>query len=283
MRISKTAPLFIACLLTLGAIFVGGHALAFDVTKKFKPDEEPRTILRFGYNALKRGAIDEAVSAFRLGAERNDLASQWKLARMLQTGDGVDQDHQAAYDLYSTIVERFADQYPTGGDRVFVANAMVALGHYDLQGVRDTDIDADPRRAEYHFYRAAAIFHDAEAQYQLGQLYRHGTLGSKQSRQAARWMLLSYKKGHLGARAAIGEMMFYGEGLRRDPVRGLVLLGQAAASADPIALAWVHDSYAKAMDDANPPHREAAKSILDQMANAGPQDGVIRAPANVSE
>lgn len=265
MRINKA-------LFSLPAIILGGSLLhvsgasAFDITKKFKPDEEPRTILRYGYQALKRGAVDEAISAFRLGAERNDLASQWKLARMLQTGDGVPVDHFGAYELYRKIVERFDLSPPRSDEQAYVANAMVALGHYELRGIEGTEVKANAVMAERYFYRAAAIFQDAEAQYQLGQLYRFGALGAKQKRLALRWIGLSHQKGHLGARAAIGEMLFYGEGLRRDPVRGLVLMGQAAIAADPKSQAWMHDSYLRALEKAEIAQRKAAKDILNQMA-----------------
>ena len=89
------------------AVFTGPSAIpsayAFDPEKQFSEDDEPRSILRFGFMALKQGNFEEAISAFRFGAAKNDLASQWKLARMLQTGAGLPKDDLAAYRLYAKI------------------------------------------------------------------------------------------------------------------------------------------------------------------------------------
>ena len=113
-----------------------GTAFAFDPETKVNPDDEPRTILRYGYNALKSGKFDQAIGAFRLGAKKNDLASQWKLARMLQTGNGVERDDVAAYNLYAKIANRFADRAPKGHDRAYVSHAVVAIGLYSLTGIK---------------------------------------------------------------------------------------------------------------------------------------------------
>lgn len=258
----------LAAVLALGLLSgTPGAAHAFDPHKTFKADEEPRTVLRFGFNALKKGKMDDAIGAFKFGAERNDLASQWKLARMLQTGSGVKQDHVAAFNLYTTIADRFAETIPTASERGFVSSAIVALGGYYLTGIPDTSVKPNPRRAEDHFYRASALYHDPNAQYELGKLYRSEALGVAQPRTAARWLGLSAKKGHHGAQAELGQMLFYGEGIARRPVRGLVYLSRASSGAARSNAKAIRKARKEAFARATKAQRQAAKKVIEAIGS----------------
>ena len=237
-------------------------AHAFDPQKTFSDDAEPRTILRFGFMALKRGNLDEAIGAFRFGAEKNDLASQWKLARMLQSGAGLPKDDLAAYKLYSKIAARYGEKNPRRVDLPYVSNAVVALGRYTLSGIKGTRVKPDPRRAEDHFYRAAALYKDRDAQFELGLMYRQGLLGAKQPKSAVRWFGLSARKGHQGAQAELGEMLFYGEGVRRSPVRGLVFMTKALANSARSSAKSIDSMRQKAFAKASSAQRKAAGKII---------------------
>lgn len=243
-------------------LLMAAPAQAFDPEKTFKENDEPRTILRFGFQALKQGNMDDAIGAFRFGAEKNDLASQWKLARMLQSGAGLPKDDLAAYRLYAKIASRYDIVFPRTADLPYVSNAIVALGRYALTGIEGTEIEPDPRRAEGYFYRAAALYKDREAQYELGVLYRHGVLGVKQPKSAVRWFGLSARKGHRGAQAELGEMLFYGEGVRRRPVRGLVFMSKAVANSATSAVPTLTEMKQKAFEIASVEQREAANRII---------------------
>ncbi|MGI9355992.1 MAG: tetratricopeptide repeat protein [Rhizobiaceae bacterium] len=243
------------------AVLAAAPANAFDASKQFDANEEPRNILKYGYQALKRGAFDEAIGAFRFGASKNDVASQWKLAHMLQTGTGERQDHKAAYELYTKIADRFAEKAPAGHNLAYVSSAVVMLGRYDLMGI-DGFVAADPRRAEFRFYRAAALYHDGEAQYQLGKLYRSGKIGAQRPRSAARWFSLSARKRHPLAQAELGQMLFAGEGVIANPVRGLVMMARAAEALPPGKDIWVHEAYAKALDSATAAHRKEVEATI---------------------
>ncbi len=266
MRTNKfTSRLLTACA-ALGLVLVSnGSALSFDPEKEFKPDDEPRTIVRFGFNALKRGDMAGAVGAFRFGAERNDLASQWKLARMLQSGTGVDKDHYAAFQLYAQIANRFVEKAPTRGERGFVADSVVWVGKYSLTGIKNSPVKRNLRRAEDQFYRAAALYHDPIAQFELGRLYRSGKLGVKQPRSAIRWLGLAARKGHSGAQAELGEMLFYGEGVPRRPVRGLVYMTRAVAGSARNGTKRLRKMRQAAFTKATQSQRDAANNVLSQL------------------
>ncbi len=258
MSISKVLP---AAGLFAFALLHGGTALAFDPDKVFAGNSEPRAVLRYGYQALQGGRVDEAVGAFTYGAEKDHVASEWKLARMYQQGDGVARDELAAYDLYRDIAGRFFDRQPTRFEMPFVASSIVMLGSYAMVGL-DGRVLADKRLAESYYYRAAALYHDAEAQYRLGKLYFSGAMGERQKRGAVRWFGLAAKKGHPGAQAELGRMLFAGDGVRRRPVRGLVYLGQAAAlSPSEDVLRWRDEAYAQAA----PEERETADAIIAEL------------------
>lgn len=239
-----------------------GQAMAFDPEKHFSENEEPRTILRFGFTALKNGNLKEAIGAFRFGAAKNDLASQWKLARMLQSGSGMKKDDLAAYKLFAKIANRFNDRFPRRADRPYVSSAHVALGEYALRGINGTNVRVNPRQAEAHFYHAAALYKDREAQYRLGVLYRNGTLGSKQPRTALRWFGLSARKGHHRAQAALGEMLFYGEGTKRNPVRGLVFMSKAMSDSAKSGVQSIREMRKEAFAKASDAQRKAANRII---------------------
>ena len=245
---------------------VGGSALAFDPETAFKPDEEPRTILRFGFQALKQGNMADAIGAFRLGAKKNDIAAQWKLARMMQKGSGLPKDDLAAYRLFEKIAARYTERFPRRVDLPYVSSAVVALGKYSLTGIKGTKVRANPRRAEDHFYRAAALYKDREAQYQLGKMYRKGVLGVKQPRSAVRWLGLSARKGHRSAQAQLGEMLFYGEGVKRRPVRGLVFMTRAAANSTLKGVKSIRQMQRRAFAKASEAQRTAASRILDRLS-----------------
>ena len=237
-------------------------AYAFDPEKQFSEDDEPRSILRFGFMQLKKGNFEEAISAFRFGAAKNDLASQWKLARMLQTGAGLPKDDLAAYRLYAKIANRYADKNPRRVDLPYVSNAVVALGRYALKGIEGTDVRSNPRRAEAHFSRAAALYKDRDAQFELGLMYRKGLLGVKQPKSAVPWFGLSARKGHRGAQAELGEMLFYGEGVRRSPVRGLVFMSKAMANSARSGAKSIEKMRDKALKRASEAQRKAANKII---------------------
>lgn len=256
--LSVTAAIVAACILTASV----SMSHAFDPEKTFADDDEPRAILRYGFTALKQGNLEDAIGAFRFGAEKNDLASQWKLARMLQSGSGIPRDDLAAYLLYEKIAARYEVTFPKTADLPYVSSALVALGHYSLQGIEGSHVTASPYRAEDYFYRAAALYKDRDAQYELGLMYRHGLLGTKQPRSAVRWFGLSARKGHQGAQAELGEMLFYGEGVRRRPVRGLVFMTKAMANSARSRVPAIREMRERAFEKASDAQRAAADKII---------------------
>lgn len=286
MVIRKLTLLFV-----LGAMVCSSTAaLAFDPDKELGQSAGPRVILRYGYNALKDGRHDDAIEAFRFGAVKNHLPSQWKLARMYQSGQGVPQDPLAAYELFETIADRFAEIPPNRIDITYVSHSVVSLGLYSLTGIEGTRVRSDPHLAEHHFYRAAALYGDAEGQYQLGKLYNSKLLGVRRPRNAARWFRLASKKRHSKAEAELGEMLFYGNGVRQNRVRGLVYLTRAAAGSARGGFHRIREKRRTAIRAASGAQRIAAQKIIATLnlfpkrkSKSGPPVGVYGFNAKASE
>ena len=84
--------------------------------------------------------------------------------------------------------------------------------------------------------------------------------------QSARWLNLAARKGHAGAQAKLGNMLFNGLGLEADPVEGLMWLTVASRRASgTIDESWIGDLLNSAMSIATPDQREQAVQMADTL------------------
>jgi uncharacterized protein len=191
-----------------------------------------------------------SLTALQYAAEQGQPVAQWKLGRMYADGDGVPRDDLRAFNYFSQIANSHPDEAPGTPRARFVANAFVALGHYYLIGIPNSKIVADRARARDMFGHAATYFGDADAQYELGQLYLTGAPAD--AHQAARWFQLAATKGHCLAEVALGDLLFQGQAVPRQAARGLMwlTLGRDCAGPDETWVKPVYDSaFKRASDD----------------------------------
>lgn len=210
------------------------------------------------------GDKDEALKSLQYAAGQGHTGAAWKLARMYAEGDGVRRDELKAYEYFRRIANQHADDAPGSPQAPFVANAFVELGSFFLRGISGTAVERDPRRAYEMFQYAASWFGDADAQYQLARMYLDGVGTERDARQAARWLSLAAQKGQYRAQALLGGLLFKGDGVPRQPARGLMwltLARDAAASNDD---AWIVDLYDGAFKTATVEERTLALSHLQQ-------------------
>ena len=79
--------------------------------------------------------------------------------------------------------------------------------------------------------RAAANYRNPNAQFEMGKMFLTGEGGVKASvRQAGRWFQLAAEKGHAGAQATLGNLLFQSGKI----VRGLAMMTAALERATPI-------------------------------------------------
>jgi uncharacterized protein len=251
--------------LILGAAPVATQGFAFDGAPVNQDAAIPVVSGQPGASAALKKAIppDSSLTSLQYAAEGGHPIAQWKLGRMYADGDGVVQDDLRAFEYFSRIANAHAEDSPSAPQATIVANAFVALGRYYLSGIPNSKVKADPDRAREMFSYAASYFGNADAQYDLAQLYLKSASTSRDDfRYGARWLGLAAQKGQHQAQALLGQMLFNGDQLPRQAARGLMWLTLARDSAAPDE-AWIRDSYNKAIAKASDDDRATALQMLE--------------------
>jgi TPR repeat protein len=261
--------LALAALTALAIFGAAGQAAAFD-DKVFddktgvKPESSPWAVFQFGYSAYKSGHKEQAVEAYKYAAENGQIGATWKLARMYAEGDGVTQDNYEAFKFFSEIVNQ--DVEPGSPDESYVSDALVALGDYLKKGIPGTPVKANPVAAQEYFMRAAATYRNPDAQFEMGKMFLKGEGGVKASiKQAARWLQLAAEKGHTGAQATLGNLLFQSGKI----VRGLAMMTAALDRANPVDQSWIRSMQEEAFAVAPEADRRTAIALADDMLTKG--------------
>ena len=261
MRIHKPSVLTVLTLLSA----IPAHA--FDPST-LGDDPDAAAVMRYGYSGWKDGRGKEAADAFAFAARKEHLPSQWKLARMHQTGDGIPQDHALALENFRAIADRYSGKRVSPAERPFVRSALVETGRYFMNGVKDAGIGMNARKAERYLYAAAALHRDADAQFLLGRLYTDAAFEMKRPKLAARWFNLAAVQGHREAKTRLARMFLDGNGVRADKARGLALLAETL----PKASVEEHAELTAAYRDATSIERKAFWSYVEVRKMKLPDD-----------
>ena len=86
---------------------------------------------------------------------------------------------------------------------------------------------------------AAYFFRHPEGQFELGRMNLENARTRRGARRALGLLKKAHKKGHVGAKALLGNAMFQGEYVRRDPITGLVMLTEARDKARGPRHEWI--------------------------------------------
>ncbi len=259
------------CVFGVGMAAGTGAALAFDDTVfddgGVRAESSPWDVFKFGYSAYQSGHKDQAAEAYRYAAEKGQIGATWKLARMYASGDGVARDDYEAYKFFSEIVEQ--DVEPGSRDESYVSDALVALGGYMKTGIPGTPVKADPVAAQEYYMRAAANYRNPSAQYEMGKIFLKGDGGVKASvRQAGRWFQLAAEKGHAGAQATLGNLLFQSGKV----VRGLAMMTAALERAPPADQPWIRGMQEEAFSLAGEADRRTAIALAQDILGKGVED-----------
>lgn len=254
----------------VAAAFAGatGSALAFE-DKVFddgtsQRNSNPWEVFQHGFQAYKNGHKDEAVEAYRYAAENGQLGATWKLARMYAEGDGVARNDYEAFKFFTEIAQQ--DVEPGSPEESYVSDALVALGTYLKAGIPGTPVTRDPEAAQEYYMRAAASYRNPNAQFEIGKMFLTGEGGVKVSlRQAGRWLQLAAEKGHAGAQATLGNLLFQSG----KAVRGLALMTAALERAQPGDQHWIRNMQEEAFSLADEADRRSAIALAQDMLARG--------------
>ncbi|WP_333825410.1 tetratricopeptide repeat protein [Pinisolibacter sp.] len=228
---------------------------------------------RAGTRLYYEGDRKAAIEQLKRAAESGHPIAQWKLGRIYQTGDGVPANDAKAFEFYNQVANNHADDSPTSPQSAFVASAFVALGGYYLKGVENTAIRPNVQKAREIYTYAASYFGDADAQFNLGRLYLDAASKERDPKQAARWLKVAAKKGHVGAQALLGQLLFTGDDdMPRRPAQGLMWLTVARANAHAVSEDWIRDAQEQAFSVASEQERRlGVAQAQDWIAKAGNQ------------
>ncbi|MBZ9668718.1 sel1 repeat family protein [Mesorhizobium sp. B2-1-8] len=246
-----------------------GQAMAFD-DKVFddktgvKPQSSPWAVFQFGFSAYKSGHKEQAAEAYKYAAENGQIGATWKLARMYAEGDGVARDDYEAFKFFSEIVDQ--DVEPGSPEESYVSDALVALGDYLRKGIPGSPVTENEVAAQEYYMRAAANYRNPNAQFEMGQMFLKGEGGVKASvRQAGRWFQLAAEKGHAGAQATLGHLLFQSGKI----VRGLAMMTAALERASPADQPWIRGMQEEAFAAAGEADRRTAISLADDILTKG--------------
>ena len=242
------------------------QARALDQSVIGSPDEQrsPWAVFRLGFSAYKSGHKDQAVEAYRYAADKGQLGARWKLARMYAEGDGVARNDYEAFKFYQEIAAQ--DVQPGSPEESYVSDALVALGRYSHSGIPDSPIHANPAVAQDYYMRAAANYRNPNAQFEVGKMLMTGEGGLKSNmRQAGRWLQLAAEKGHSGAQATLGHLLFQSGKV----VRGLAMMTAALERAANPDKSWIRGMQEEAFALAGEADRRTAIALAQDMMATG--------------
>ncbi|TPK73097.1 sel1 repeat family protein [Mesorhizobium sp. B2-3-3] len=262
---SSVLPALVAVAI-FGAV---GQAMAFD-DKVFddktgvKPQSSPWAVFQFGFSAYKNGHKEQAAEAYKYAAENGQIGATWKLARMYAEGDGVARDDYEAFKFFSEIVDQ--DVEPGSPEESYVSDALVALGDYLRKGIPGSPVTENEVAAQEYYMRAAANYRNPNAQFEVGQMFLKGEGGVKASvKQAGRWFQLAAEKGHAGAQATLGHLLFQSGKI----VRGLAMMTAALERAPAADQPWIRGMQEEAFAAAGEADRRTAISLADDILTKG--------------
>ena len=224
-----------------------------------RTDARAREIVRDAVRAERKGDATEAARLFAAAAARAHVPAEWKFARMLERGEGVEPDARAALAYHRRIADRYADTDPDLALVPFVADATRETGRAFLDGEAG-GIARDLHVARRYLRRAANLYADAEAQFLLARTW--STDEGADPRRAAGWLARAADRGHVLARATLGEMMVRGGGVAIDPVPGLAMMAQAVEDAPPHLRATLALQFQTVLTEADEDVRETALAQL---------------------
>ncbi len=203
-------------------------------------------------------------------AKLGDIAAEVEMARRLALGEGVKKNEVQAAAYFRSAISELGDIGAHGKYAPVAAVAYRFMARFHQHGLPEAHIAANPGYAFGLLHHAASYFGDAAAQYEVAKALIKGDGVPKNAHSAAQWLLRATKKGYAPAQAALGEMLWRGEGVKRMPGEGLGLLALARRSALPANKDWISKKFEAARAEALPTEILAANTFIIQESGASP-------------
>ncbi|MDD7908854.1 MULTISPECIES: tetratricopeptide repeat protein [Pseudovibrio] len=223
----------------------------------------PLQALQMGAKAYFAGDKAAAIDPLHYAAEHGQPLAAWKLGQMYAVGDGVKEDDLRAFRYFSQVASSYSEDRRDSPSASLVADSIVALGSYYMTGIGDSPVKPNVAKARQLFTYAASYFGDADAQFNLGNLYLSPDTSLHDARQAARWLKLAAAKGHVGAQAKFGELIYTSGSMRNAKLVGLQWMTLARRQVTTSTDDWIVKTHERAFALASENERRRAAEWAD--------------------
>ena len=244
--------------------FVGikaAHAIDKQITAKEKMQfSSPGEAFRQGMGAFRAGRMDLALPALEYAAERKHLHAQIWLARIYASGmKNTNRNDVQAFKYYKLVADQLAEISPYNRYADVASEAFISVAQYYLNGIDALNLSPDGEKAARLYYHAAVSLQDPRAQYSLGRMYLEGLGVKKKVSDAVYWLLQAAKKNHAASQATLGDMLWYGKGVKKYPSKALALIELAKRNTSKEDRKWIAKLHKKMRSEALPElHKRAA-------------------------
>ncbi|MBL68629.1 MAG: hypothetical protein CMO74_09325 [Verrucomicrobiales bacterium] len=181
-----------------------------------------------------------AVAELQQLIDKGNAKASWVLGLKHELGSGVETNTVKAYELVALAVARSEgiERSMILKDRARLASMLTSV-QVEEAGQAAKKLFEDQMKA----LRDQADEGDSATQYALGLRFFVGDdLVPRNRSEAAKWLELSAKQGHVGAAALLGHLYMAGDGVGRDPVEGLRLLHAASSPGGGLAQAGMNEA-----------------------------------------
>ena len=181
-----------------------------------------------GYEAAQSGDYKRAIQIWKPLAEESNVAAQYTLGWLYESGQGVKQNNQQAAYWYTKAAKQ--------GD---VAAQYVLATMYN----KGKGLPVDHSQAVYWFTKAANQG-DAIAQFKLGVHFQKGLDVKASPQQSLIWFTKAARQGHLNAQINLGKIYQSGKGIKQDYKQAIFWYEKAATQGNALAqfhLGFIHE------------------------------------------
>jgi TPR repeat protein len=245
MRISDMRWGLLGALLAAGML-TGSPSLAQAVTASANisgnGDEHARA-----ERAFRDGHVADGIETLQSAARRGGIKAQLQLARIYAEGKIIPRDEVRACELFSTLADRNSQIDRTDAAAKQIAEAFRAWAMCYVKGASAPGWERNLSRAAVLFYQAGVMLDDAESLHELAKMFLTGQGIAQNSRLAVHYFFSAARKRYAPAQALLGNLMWEGKVLKRQPVNGLALIVLALEGAKPEDKAWIDGIHQEAL------------------------------------
>jgi TPR repeat protein len=227
--------------------------------------------LKRAKRAYKEGDFDKARKYFERASDDNNIVADWYLGHMYRLGRGVPRDDAKAFSYYGRVADAFDSEESDQNRLRIMVDALVRVGDYYRVGNKAAGVPQNFDRAS-RIYRLAATYGHPASQYALGLMAMRGQGMRKQPEQGLRWLLAAAKKRYAPAEAALGDLYWDGDIVRRDRTRAIMWYLLARSTTRPGEEPGIYDRLDKMLAETSEAERLEAEARATVWADQYPAD-----------